>query len=163
MYTHRERSAGFTLIELLVVILITGILGALVLPTLLGQVTRARTAEALTIMGAVRKGQEIHWTENSTYIAAGGVLANGETQVEDGNSQGIVLQDGCSQTGLSRLETGPRAMCERWKIATHPTADPTKLKIAIEGRAGMPTEFLGVYFDGGLTSSDLYIDRNPNR
>jgi type IV pilus assembly protein PilA len=62
--------AGFTLVELLVVVLIIGILVAIVLPTLLGQRSKAEDSEAKSMVVAAGKALELWRTEVGTYIGA---------------------------------------------------------------------------------------------
>jgi general secretion pathway protein G/type IV pilus assembly protein PilA len=53
---HRSNhQTGFTLLELLIVVIITGVLTAIATPNLLGQVDKARYAEAKTQMGCLAK------------------------------------------------------------------------------------------------------------
>jgi type IV pilus assembly protein PilE len=64
---------GFTLIELLVVILIVGVLAAVAVPVYTKYITRARRADAKTVLEQVRAAQEMWRAERGTYaVDAGG-------------------------------------------------------------------------------------------
>lgn len=65
-YLHQKKNnqeEGFTLIELLVVIIIIGILAAIALPSLLGQVAKAKQAEAKNNIGAINRAQQAYYLE----------------------------------------------------------------------------------------------------
>ena len=66
----KNANKGFTLIELLVVVIIIGVLAAISLPNLLGQVGRARQAEARTNLGVVNRAQQVFRLENLTFATA---------------------------------------------------------------------------------------------
>jgi prepilin-type N-terminal cleavage/methylation domain-containing protein len=63
----KNANKGFTLIELLVVVIIIGVLAAISLPNLLGQVGRGRQAEARTNLGVVNRAQQVFRLENLTF------------------------------------------------------------------------------------------------
>ena len=58
---------GFTLIELLIVIIIIGVLATLAIPQYTKLVEKARAAEALTMIGALRTGQAANKLEVNSY------------------------------------------------------------------------------------------------
>lgn len=59
---NREEE-GFTLIELLVVVIIIGVLAAIALPSLLGQVNKAKQSEARNYVGTVNRSQQAYYLE----------------------------------------------------------------------------------------------------
>jgi type IV pilus assembly protein PilA len=76
---------GFTLVELLVVVIIVGILAAAAVPIYLGQTRRARTAEGVTGMGAIRNQEISYYNEKHAYLAvASGNIANNPSDASPG-------------------------------------------------------------------------------
>ncbi len=64
---NKKGNKGFTLIELLVVVIIIGVLAAIALPNLLGQVAKGRQAEARNNLGAVNRAQQAHRLEEGIF------------------------------------------------------------------------------------------------
>jgi type IV pilus assembly protein PilA len=67
----KNGNKGFTLIELLVVVIIIGVLAAIALPNLLGQVAKGRQAEARTNLGAINRAQQVNRVETGTFAQLG--------------------------------------------------------------------------------------------
>jgi prepilin-type N-terminal cleavage/methylation domain-containing protein len=63
----RNKEEGFTLIELLVVVIIIGVLAAVALPNLLGQVGKARETEGKNAMGTINRAQQSYHFEKQTF------------------------------------------------------------------------------------------------
>jgi type IV pilus assembly protein PilA len=64
---NRKNMQGFTLIELLVVVILLGVLAAISLPTLLGQIAKGRQAEARAALGLINRAQQGYRYEKGTF------------------------------------------------------------------------------------------------
>ena len=67
---NKKGDKGFTLIELLVVVIIVGVLAAVALPNLLGQVGKARETEGKNAIGTINRGQQSFHFDSQLFTPA---------------------------------------------------------------------------------------------
>ncbi|MDJ0599388.1 MAG: type IV pilin-like G/H family protein [Crocosphaera sp.] len=90
---NKKGNKGFTLIELLVVVIIIGVLAAIALPNLLGQVGKARESEAKSTLGAMSRAQQTAFAERGRFA---GSMAELEVPVGNEKFYGIFLDAAAS-------------------------------------------------------------------
>ncbi|MDJ0536810.1 MAG: type IV pilin-like G/H family protein [Xenococcaceae cyanobacterium MO_207.B15] len=83
---NKKANKGFTLIELLVVVIIIGVLAAVALPNLLGQVGKARETEAKNGVGTINRAQQAYHFERRTFSPD-----LDDTELATQNALGVIL------------------------------------------------------------------------
>ncbi len=98
----KNGNKGFTLIELLVVVIIIGVLAAIALPNLLGQVAKGRQAEARNNLGTVNRAQQVNRVENATFTEVSNLPIGLTGQYYgDGGTLASVVGGAASQVGAN--------------------------------------------------------------
>ncbi|CCI20213.1 Pilin polypeptide [Microcystis aeruginosa PCC 9807] len=65
--SQEKKARGFTLIELLVVVILLGVLAAISLSSLFGQIAKGRQAEARASLGLINRAQQGYRYEKGTF------------------------------------------------------------------------------------------------
>lgn len=118
LFNARRSSQGFTLIEMLVIVAIVGILSAIVAPSFLAYLNRAKVRDALTkAQGALQEAQREAIRKSKTctiFVFAGNnaslrnsedLNGNGALNTgEDLNGNGVLDTGSCLVTGDRKLE-----------------------------------------------------------
>lgn len=108
---------GFTLAELLIVVVILGILAGVALPRFFPQSEKAKVAEAIGFLGAIRSGEEAYILENGECLNVAENAADTEWEklgMNNPNGQGSLVHyfkykvTGCTSGGSSFFVTATR-------------------------------------------------------
>ena len=92
----KNTKKGFTLVEVLIVVVIIAILAALIVPRMLAQTEKAKAAEALQVVGAIKRAAERYYDFRGT-----SVLPQGNIQSNPGSG---LVSGNWTDLGLSGIE-----------------------------------------------------------
>ncbi len=70
---------GFTLVEVLIVVVIIAILASLIVPRMLAQTEKAKAAEALQMVGAIKRAAERYYDFHGNFGTVGSAIQSDPT------------------------------------------------------------------------------------
>ncbi|MBW4447782.1 MAG: prepilin-type N-terminal cleavage/methylation domain-containing protein [Spirirestis rafaelensis WJT71-NPBG6] len=136
----KKGDEGFTLIELLVVVIIIGVLAAIALPSLLGQVSKAKQAEAKQNLGTLNRSQQAFFLEYQNFASTVSQLQVGIKSQTD-NYTYEMTGGGTAATVQNKAQAGKQALKSYYGVvgtAVGDVATSEALTLAIACEAPAP-------------------------
>lgn len=131
---------GFTLIELLVVVIIIGVLAAIALPSLLGQINKAKQSEARNYVGTVNRSQQAYFLEYQNFATSLSQLQVGIKSQSDNYNYEVT--SAATSVGAFTGEARNNALKSYYGVVgttTAATATSESLTLAIACESKIPT------------------------
>ncbi len=158
----KKNEEGFTLIELLVVVIIIGVLAAIALPSLLGQVNKAKQSEARNYVGTVNRSQQAYFLEYQKFATNLSELQVGiKTQSE--NYQYAITGSGTSAAQFKGMAIKPALKSYYGLVGTQvgDSATSEALTLAIACESPGPTTSVAdvTTFSTGCANSFVSLAR----
>ncbi|MCC5635094.1 prepilin-type N-terminal cleavage/methylation domain-containing protein [Nostoc sp. CHAB 5844] len=148
-----NQEEGFTLIELLVVVIIIGVLAAIALPSLLGQVNKAKQSEARNYVGTVNRSQQAYYLEYQNFATSISQLQVGIKSQTDNFAYGISGTTGGPIQFVGRaIKGGLKSYYGVVGTTTGSTATSEALTLAIACESNAPTQVVSAFT--GFTACD---------
>jgi len=102
---------GFTLIELVIVVIILGVLVAIAVPMFQSTRSKAESAEALNVLGALRSGQLRYYAQNSAYANDCANLDAGYTALKYHTTPPTCINNTAPSAFVTITNPGKYTMC----------------------------------------------------
>jgi len=133
---------GFTLVEVLIVVVIIAILASLIVPRMLMQTEKAKAAEALQMVGAIKRAAERYYDFQGTYILPGDVFEVCSDPWDEGFDKNESSWQDLGLTGIDKSKN--------WKYRYYASVSGSTFQV--EGRNDHTGDYVS-YDSGGFDGS----------
>jgi type IV pilus assembly protein PilA len=160
---NREEE-GFTLIELLVVVIIIGVLAAIALPSLLGQVNKAKQSEARNYVGTANRSQQAFFLEYQRFATDLSELQVGIKTTSDNYTYDIQVNGTAPEAAQFRAEAIKPALKSYYGlvgtiVGDSATKEALTVAIACESAAPSSTVASITAFNTGCATNYVSLSR----
>lgn len=142
----KKEEEGFTLIELLVVVIIIGVLAAIALPSLLGQVNKAKQSEARNYTGTANRSQQAFFLEYQRFATDLSELQVGIKTPSENYTYDIHVNGSAPDAAQFRGVANKKALKSYYGLVgtiTGSSATSEALTVAIACESSAPSQAVG--------------------